>query len=194
MGEGGRMKKSTIIWIVIGGLVVVFLLTMLGYYNKFVTLNETIDQSWAEIDNQLKRRADLIPNLVNTVKGYASHERGIFTQVAEARSKLIGAKGVKQTAEAARGFESALGRLLAIAERYPDLKASQNFTQLMDELAGTENRLSVARMRYNREVRSFNVSIKRFPGKVFAGWFGYSEPRIYFQVEEAAKETPKVEF
>ena len=156
--------------------------------------NETIDQSWAEIDNQLKRRADLIPNLVNTVKGYASHERGIFTQVAEARSKLLGAKGVQQTAEASRGFESALGRLLAIVERYPDLKASQNFTQLMDELSGTENRIAVARMRYNGSVRSFNVSIKRFPGKVFAGWFGYDEARIYFEVEEAVKETPKVEF
>ncbi len=188
------MKKSTIIWIVVAGVVVAFLLTMLGYYNKFVSLNETIDQSWAEIDNQLKRRADLIPNLVNTVKGYASHERGIFTQVAEARSKLLGAQGVQQTAEASRGFESALGRLLAIVERYPDLKASQNFTQLMDELSGTENRIAVARMRYNGSVRSFNVSIKRFPGKVFAGWFGYDEARIYFEVEEAVKETPKVEF
>jgi len=101
---------------------------------------------------------------------------------------------VQQTAEASRGFESALGRLLAIVERYPDLKASQNFTQLMDELSGTENRIAVARMRYNGSVRSFNVSIKRFPGKVFAGWFGYDEARIYFEVEEAVKETPKVEF
>ncbi|RMH41679.1 MAG: LemA family protein [Deltaproteobacteria bacterium] len=162
-------------------------------YNALVSANEEIDAAWAQVENVLQRRADLIPNLVNTVKGYAAHEKDIFSAVAEARSKLLAAKGPADAASAHAQMSSALGRLLAIAERYPDLKASANFTRLQDELAGTENRIAVERRRYNEAVKRYNTTIKRFPGNLFASLFGF-EAREYFEAEATAKQVPKVEF
>ena len=173
--------------------VLVVALTLVGRYNRLVTENEQIDAAWAQVENQLQRRADLIPNLVETVKGFATQERTIFENVAEARSRLAGATSPREAAAANAGLTSALGRLLAIAEAYPDLKSNQNFIRLQDELAGTENRIAVERRRYNEAVRAYNTSIKRFPTNLLAGPFGFSA-REYFEVEPEAKEVPKVEF
>jgi LemA protein len=191
------MKKGMIGCLVVGGVILVIGLILAGSliarYNNMVTTDEQIDGAWAQVENVLQRRADLIPNLVSTVKGYAAHEEGIFTQVAEARSRLAGAAGPREAALANAGMTSALGRLLAIAENYPNLKANENFVRLQDELAGSENRIAVERRRYNEAVRIYNTSIKRFPNKFIAGMFNFAE-REYFEAEEAAKEVPKVEF
>jgi LemA protein len=164
-----------------------------GRYNSLVRAEETVDQSWAQVENVLQRRADLIPNLVETVKGFAAHEQQVFGDIAEARSKLLGATGPTQAAQANAQMESALGRLLAIAENYPDLKSNQNFIRLQDELAGTENRIAVERKRYNDAVAEFNKTIKTFPNNIVAGMLGF-DAHAYFEVEEQAKEVPKVEF
>lgn len=179
------------------GLIVLVVLIMgfsfIGRYNTMVTADESIDGSWAQVENVLQRRADLIPNLVSTVKGYAGHEKEIFENVAEARSKLAGAATPAAAAMANAGLTSALGRLLAIAEAYPDLKASQNFARLQDELAGSENRIAVERKRYNDAVLLYNAYIKRFPNRFLAGMFGF-EQREYFEADEGADEVPQVEF
>ena len=167
--------------------------SLVGIYNRLVGQNEEVNKAWAQVQNVLQRRADLIPNLVETVKGYASHEKQVFESVAEARSRLAGAASPREAAAANAGLTSALGRLLAIAENYPTLKANENFIRLQDELAGTENRIAVERMRYNEAVRAFNTMIKRFPAKFLAGLFGFG-PREYFEAEEGAKEVPKVKF
>ena len=182
---------------VIGPLVGV-LVIVIGYgackYNSLVNAEEDVDGSYADIETNLQRRADLIPNLVSTVKGFAAQEKEIFVAVAEARSKLIGAKGnPAEAAKANAGLSSALSRLLMISERYPDLKSNQNFRALQDELAGTENRIAVSRKRYNDATRSYNKTIRRFPSSVFAGMFGF-EKKEFFEAEAAAKEVPKVEF
>jgi len=178
-------------------VVIIFGIIIGGWYigtrNKLVTLDEGINSAWSEIDNQLKRRSDLIPNLVATVKGFAKQELAVFTEIAEARAKLAGAKTVGEKAEGYNQLEGALGRLLVIVEQYPDLKSSENFLRLQDELAGTENRIAVARMRYNDSVREFNTKIRRFPASSIAKRMGF-EPREYFQIEEKARETPKVDF
>jgi LemA protein len=183
------------IWIpLVGlGLVAIVGFSCVGSYNGLVSSQEEVDQAWSEVENQLQRRADLIPNLVETVKGFAAQEKEIFTAVAEARSKLLAAKGPAETAQAAQGMESALGRLLAISERYPDLKSNTNFIRLQDELAGTENRVAVARKRYNDAVAVFNKKTKRFPTSIMAGMFGF-DTRDYFQAEASAKDVPKVQF
>jgi len=177
--------------IVLVAIIVVF--SVIGRYNGFVTANEGIDAAWAQVENVLQRRADLIPNLVETVKGYAAHEKEIFENVAQARGRLAGAVSPAEAAVANAGLTSALGRLLAISERYPDLKANQNFIRLQDELAGSENRIATERRRYNETVRTYNTSIKRFPNRILASMFGFDE-REYFEADEAAKEVPKVEF
>lgn len=192
------MANRKLTGILIGvGVVVLFLIIMGSWYigtrNRLITMEENIDSAWAEINNQLKRRSDLIPNLVATVKGYAEHEREVFTQVAEARAKLAGAKTVKETQQGYNQLESALSRLLVIVERYPQLKANQNFIRLQDELAGTENRIAVARKRYNDTVRMFNTKIRRFPSSAVANMMGL-EQKEYFEVEEEAREVPGVEF
>ena len=186
------MQKYKGLFIVLG---IVFFLVFgyVYYYNSFITLEEEINGKWAEIENNLQRRADLIPNLVATVKGYASHEEAILTEIAQARSRLLGAQGVADKVQASAAMESALGRLLAIAEAYPELKADQRFAALQDELAGTENRLSVARLRYNEAVKAYNARIRRLPARIVAGMMGL-EAKEYFQIEEAAREVPKVEF
>jgi len=187
------MSRKWIPLAVVGGIVLLLVLFAVSRYNSLVNQSETVDASWAQVENVLQRRADLIPNLVETVKGYAAHEKEIFEAVANARSKLIGAKGPADASKANGELDSAISRLLMVSERYPDLKANQNFTRLQDELAGTENRIAVERKRYNDAVRDFNQSIKRFPNSMFAGMFGF-HAKEYFQAEASAKEVPKVKF
>jgi LemA protein len=191
------MKKG-----LVGFLVVVAVLLIAGLlagsllmsaYNRMVTDREAVDRSWAQVENVLQRRGDLIPNLVETVKGYASHEREIFESVAEARGRLAGAATPREAAAANAGLTSALGRLLAIAENYPDLKANANFIRLQDELAGSENRIATERMRFNEAVRAYNTLIKRFPNNLIAGFFGFGE-KEYFEAAAEAREVPKVKF
>jgi LemA protein len=183
--------------LVVGGAVVLILLVvggmLAGRYNSMVQQNEQIDNAWAQVKVVLQRRADLIPNLVETVKGYAAHEREVFEKVAEARSRLAGAATPQEAANANAGLTSALGRLLAIAENYPQLKANENFIRLQDELAGSENRVAVERRTYNDTVRAFNAYIKSFPNNLLAGMFGFKE-REYFEAEAGATEAPKVKF
>jgi LemA protein len=178
-------------------VIVVLLIIYGGWYistrNTLVTLEESISAAWSEIDNQLQRRNDLIPNLVATVKGYATQEREVFTQIAEARAKLAGAQTVGETAEGYNQLQSALGRLLVIVERYPELKSNVNFIRLQDELAGTENRIAVARNRYNDSVRIFNTRIRRFPASIVAKRMGF-EQKEYFEIEEGARQVPEVDF
>jgi len=168
-------------------------LWLMGAYNRIVTAEQGVESAWSQVENNLQRRADLVPNLVETVKGYAAHEREVFENVAEARSRLAGAASPQEAEAANAGLTSALGRLLAIAENYPTLKADQNFRGLQDELAGTENRIATARFDYNNAVREFNTLIKRFPGNLAAGFFGWVA-RDYFEAEQGKKEVPKVSF
>jgi LemA protein len=162
-------------------------------YNTMVNLKEHIDAAWAQVENQLQRRNDLIPNLVEVTKGYATHEREIFQSVAEARSKLIAAGSRPAKIQAAENLGSALSRLLAIAERYPDLKANTQFARLSDELAGTENRIATERRRYNEAVREYNSFIKRIPQNLVARMSGF-EPEAYFEAPKEAQQVPKVQF
>ena len=162
-------------------------------YNRFVSQEEAVKAQWAQVENQLQRRNDLIPNLVEVTKGYAKHEEGIFTAIAEARAKLIGAGSREQKIEASNELSGALSRLLAISEAYPDLKANAQFARLSDELAGTENRIATERRRYNEEVKTYNAAIKQIPTVVFAGCMGF-KPAEYFDVPESAKSVPKVQF
>ena len=188
------MKKK---WIWIIGIVLVLLVagsSCVGRYNQLVTLNESIDTAWAQVENVLQRRNDLIPNLVNTVKGYATHEKQVFIDVTEARAKVGGATTIPQKVAANNQLGAALGRLLLVVERYPDLKANQNFLSLQDELAGTENRIAVERRRYNETVKGYNVFVRRFPNNFLAGIFGYTRENVYFKAEEGAKKVPEVKF
>ena len=154
---------------------------------------EEVDNKFAAVDTQLQRRADLIPNLVNTVKGYAKQEQDVINSVTEARAKLAGATTVSDKAKADEELTSALNRLMVVVENYPDLKSSQNFIQLSDELSGTENRIATARRDYNEAVKEYNLKIKRFPTNLMAGMFGYSQ-RDYFEASEQSKEVPNVNF
>jgi LemA protein len=162
-------------------------------YNKFVGQEEAIKAQWAQVQNQLQRRNDLIPNLVETVKGYAQHEEGVFREIAEARSKLLAARSPEETIAAANQQSSALGRLLAIVENYPQLKANEQFNRLMDELSGTENRIAVERMRYNEAVQAYNTSRRQFPANMTAKLFGFKE-YPFFEAPAEAKQVPKVTF
>jgi LemA protein len=162
-------------------------------YNKFTTQEEAIKGSWGEVQNQIQRRNDLIPNLVETVKGYAAHEEGVFKEVADARARLLAAKSPEETIAAANQQSSALGRLLAVVENYPNLKANEQFNRLMDELAGTENRLTVARMRYNERIQEFNTTRRRFPSNVTAKMFGFKE-YPYYEAPASSQAAPKVDF
>jgi LemA protein len=187
------MKKGfVVIGIIIAAIVLVGVMLM-SSYNNFVTLEENVDQSYAQIENQLQRRLDLIPNLVNTVKGYASHEKEVIASISDARSRLAGAKTVEEEATANAELSGALSRLLVVVENYPNLKADQQFTQLMDELSGTENRISVARKDYNDQVAVYNKRVKQFPGAIIAGITGFDE-KDYFNADPKAAEAPEVDF
>ncbi len=190
----GKSRAGLIISIVI---IVVIIFSLFSWFintrNQMVTLEENIDAAWAEVDNQLQRRSDLIPNLVETVKGFASQEQEVFTNIANARAKLAGAGSVQEKAESYNELQGALSRLLVVVENYPQLKSNENFIRLQDELAGTENRLAVARKRYNDAVQQFNRRIRMFPGSIIAGMLGM-EKRDYFEIEESAREVPDVDF
>jgi LemA protein len=162
-------------------------------YNKFVSQEEAIKAQWAQVENQLQRRNDLIPNLVETVKGYATHEEGVFKDIADSRSRLLAAKSPEESIAAANQQTSALGRLLAVVENYPNLKANEQFNRLMDELSGTENRIAVERMRYNERVQEYDTSRRQFPANLTAKLFGFKE-YPFFTAPPEAKQVPKVNF
>jgi LemA protein len=162
-------------------------------YNRFVGQEEAVKQQWAQVQNQLQRRNDLIPNLVETVKGYAAHEEGVFKEIADARSRLLAARSPEETMQAAQQQTSALGRLLAVAENYPNLKANEQFNRLSDELAGTENRIAVERMRYNERIQEYNTARRQFPGNITAKLFGFKDYPL-FEAAPEAREAPKVDF
>jgi LemA protein len=191
------MSTTTkIVLIMIGALLLAALLGVgwgVSKYNTMVSGDESVKAAWAQVDNQLQRRADLIPNLVETVKGYAGHEKEVLLGVTEARAKAAGAATVPDKIEANNQLTAALGRLLLVVERYPDLKASANFIRLQDELAGTENRIAVERRRYNETVKSYNVYIRQFPNNIIAGMRGF-EKAPFYEVPEPAKARPEVKF
>lgn len=187
------MKKSTVVLLVVLIILVVGVGSVIGRYNQLVELETAVDARWAQVENQLQRRADLIPNLVNTVKGYASHEEGIFTEIADARSRLLGARTPEDQMAANAGLDSAIGRLLAISENYPELKADTSFIRLQDELAGTENRIATERMRYNESVQNWNQTIRKFPTNIIASMFS-KETKPFFEADQAARQIPQVQF
>ena len=193
------MKKSTIIIIAVLALLAIWAVTG---YNGLVAMEENVNGQWSNVETQYQRRADLIPNLVNTVKGYASHERETLEGVIEARSKAtritvnaedLTPEKLAEDQKAQGAVTSALGKLLAITENYPELKANQNFLELQAQLEGTENRINVARTNFNNTAKEFNTSIRRFPKNILAGLFGF-EKRAYFEAAEGAEQAPKVEF
>jgi LemA protein len=162
--------------------------------NKLVTMDEQVKSNWAQVDVVLQRRADLIPNLVNTVKGFAAHEETVYADIANARAALLSAKTPSDKIAANGQLDGALGRLLAISENYPQLKSNENFLRLQDELAGTENRIAVERKRYNDSIQAYNTYIRRFPNSVFAAWAGFKPNDAYFQASQASRQVPTVEF
>ncbi len=196
------MKKSLITILVIVGLVLLLVLMLSGRYNRLVTLEEGVTASWAQVENVYQRRADLIPNLVNTVKGYADFEQSTLTQVIEARAKAtsvtidptnLNEASLQQFQQAQEGLGSALSRLMVVVERYPDLKANQNFMDLQAQLEGTENRITVERRTFNETAQAYNTEIRRFPNNMLAGMFGF-EKKAYFQAESGAEKAPEVQF
>jgi len=176
----------------IGAVLVAVALGGCGY-NEMVSMRENVESAWAQVENQLQRRNDLIPNLVEVTKGYATHEQDIFEHIADARARLIAGGPRDEKIAAASDLTNALSRLLVIAERYPDLKANEQFARLSDELAGTENRIAVERMRYNDAVRAYNSYVQGFPTVLYAKSLGF-KPETYFEAPEAAKQVPKVDF
>ena len=201
------MKRGTIIILAVLGVILFLAFSIFGWatgiYNSLVTLDEKVNSAWSQVQNQYQRRLDLIPNLVEVVKGYAAHENEVFTQVAEARSSvgklqitpevLKDPQAFKQFQDAQSGLSSALSRLLAVAENYPQLKANENFLQLQAQLEGTENRISVERKRFNEVTQEYNTRVRTFPTSFLAGMMGFGQ-RQYFQAEAGAEKAPKVKF
>ena len=180
--------------IIIGAIVVVIILFVIGIYNSLVRLRNQVDNAWSQIDVQLKRRHDLIPNLVETAKGYMEHERGTFESITEARSKAMGAQGVGESAKAEGMLSEALSKFMLVVENYPELKANQNFLSLQETLTSTENKIAFARQGYNDQVLFYNNKIQMFPSNVIANSFNFKE-REFFEIEnEAEREVPKVSF
>lgn len=196
------MKKT---WITIGvvALIAIILYSVtIGAYNSMVEKDEAVSGAWSQVENVYQRRADLIPNLVETVKGYAAHEKEVLTGVVEARSKAtsvnidpsnLNAESIKKFQAAQEGISSALSRLMVVVERYPDLKANQNFLQLQAQLEGTENRITVERQKFNDKAKEYNTYIRKFPKNIIAGMFGF-EKRAYFEAESGAEKAPQVKF
>lgn len=185
------MKKGLMVLIGVVVIIVILGMSAIGSYNGLVGKSELVDTQLSQIENQLQRRSDLIPNLVETVKQFAAHETEVFTSVADARAKLAGAGSMAEAANADAEMKGALSRLLAIAEAYPELKSNTNFIQLQDELAGTENRIATARRDYNEASRSYNTTIRRFPTNILAGMFGFDKVD-YFEASAESKENPDV--
>jgi LemA protein len=179
-------------WIVVG-LVVLFVFFLIATYNRLVRLRNRVEAAWAQIDVQLKRRHDLIPNLVETVKGYAAHERETLESVTKARQQAVAADGVEQQAQAENILTGALRQLFAVAEAYPDLKANENFLALQEELTGTESRIAFSRQFYNEQVLAYDNALETFPSNLVAGAFNF-EPKVYFETEEGTREAPRVDF
>jgi LemA protein len=199
------MSRGTLIIIVVLALIAIVGFSMVGRYNSIVTMEEGIDGQWGNVENQYQRRADLIPNLVNTVKGYASHEKETLDAVVSARARATSVTAeltpetlndpalLQKFQAAQQGLSSALSRLMVVVERYPDLKANQNFLDLQAQLEGTENRIAVERRRFNETVKTYNATIRRFPTTLIAGMFGF-EKRAYFEADDGAEAAPAVEF
>ena len=185
------MKGKSLLIIV--GIIVILAVSLGGSYNKLAILDEDVKAAWAQVDNRLKERADLIPNLLETVKGYASHEREIIEDISEARTRYSNASTPQEFAEADAQFTNAVSALNIIVENYPDLKANQNFADFQTELTGTERRISTERMRYNDSVKEYNSTIRRFPTNLIAGIFNF-EKKQYFEINQEDAEVPKVEF
>lgn len=196
------MNKSVLTTIVVIAVLGIIVVWMMGRYNAMVTMQENVENAWGQVENQYQRRIDLIPNLVSTVKGYAKHEQETYTSVMEARAKAtqITIDPTNATPEQLAAYQNAqgelsqaLGRLLAVAENYPELKADKHFSQLIDQLEGTENRITFARNTFNDTAKEYNTYIRKFPSNIIAGMFGF-ERKPYFQSEEGADKAPKVEF
>lgn len=183
--------------LIVGGVILLLVLMVGGWlisgYNKVVTMDEAVKSAWAQVDSQLKRRFDLIPNLVESVKGYATHEKELFEKIAESRTKYFQRDSIDGKIEAAKGLDAALSRLLLLREQYPQLKANESFLKLQDSLEGTENRIAVERMRYNETVKTLNTYIRTFFGRLFAAIAGV-EKASYYEIQEAEKAVPKVNF
>jgi LemA protein len=192
------MKKALVILGLIGVVLLIAAISLGGAFisrrNEMVAQNEAIKAAWAQVDNVIQRRADLIPNLVNTVKGYASHEQKVFDDIASARAQLGGARNPTERIAANAQLDGALSRLLVVVENYPNLKADQQFLRLQDELAGTENRIAVERRRYNEVVQRYNTYIRVFPNNLVASFSGFQREDAYFKADEAARQVPKVDF
>ncbi|MGA7793801.1 MAG: LemA family protein [Candidatus Acidiferrales bacterium] len=188
------MKTGTIVLVVVAIVALVFGGMYVSSRNQMVTKNEAVKSAWAQVDVVLQRRADLIPNLVETVKGFAAQEQTVFHDIAAARSALLGAQTPADKIAANGQLDGALGRLLLIVENYPQLKSNENFLRLQDELAGTENRIAVERKRYNDTLQDYNTFIGLFPNNIFAGWAGFQRNNAYFAAPEASREAPKVQF
>ncbi len=191
------MSKGKIAFFATVGVILLLAISLYGFfkgtYNRFVSMDEAVKSSWAQVENQLQRRYDLIPNLVETVKGYAKQEKDVLIEVTNARARVGGAANVPDKIAANNELSGALSRLLVVVERYPDLKSNQNFIRLQDELAGTENRIAVERMRYNDMVKSYNVAIRSFPANLLADMFGFQKA-AFFEAPAAAKTSPQVKF
>jgi LemA protein len=188
------MKAGVIVLVVLAVIALLVGGTYVGSRNQMVTKNEAVKSAWAQVDVVLQRRADLIPNLVETVKGFAAQEQTVFHDIASARSALLGAQTPADKIAANGQLDGALGRLLLIVENYPQLKSNENFLRLQDELAGTENRIAVERKRYNDAVQDYNTFIGLFPNSVFAGRAGFQRNNAYFTASESSREAPKVQF
>jgi LemA protein len=188
------MKRAWTAVVLVGVAALAIGLMYVGRRNQMVIKNQAVEAQWHQVDVDLQRRADLIPNLVETVKGYAAQEQTVFGDIAKARSALLSAQSPSERIAANAQLEGALGRLLVIVENYPQLKSNENFLRLQDELAGTENRIAVERRRYNEAVQDYNTYIGLFPNNIFAGWAGFKPNNAYFSATESGREVPKVQF
>lgn len=187
------MKKGGTTAIIVIAIIAIVAFTLFSTYNGLVSTEENVNQFYADLETAVQRRADLIPNLVNTVKGYASHEEETLTKITQARSKVTEAKTPKELSEANAELSQAIGDINVVVEAYPDLKANENFIQLQDELAGTENRIAVARRDYNGAVKGFNTKVRRFPTSLIANMFGF-EQREYFEADPGSQNAPEIDF
>src|SRR5215468_10048241 len=188
------MCKGLILIIILALIALVFFGQYVGVRNTLVTKNEAVKSAWSQVDIVLQRRADLIPNLVETVKGYAKQEQTVFGDIAKARSALLSAGTPSDKIAANNQLDGAIGRLLLVVENYPQLKSNENFMRLQDELAGTENRIAVERKRYNDTLQDYNTYVQQFPNSVFASWAGFKPNEAYFQASEGSRVAPKVNF